>query len=62
MTRYARYSGNSHRKEHEATNWSDMNVDKIKKRLTAEAEEAKKAERSENRRLKRQENKKSCYQ
>ena len=62
MTRYARYSGNSHRQEHEATDWSDMkstDITKIQKRLATEAEDVKKAERSEGRRLKRQENKKS---
>jgi hypothetical protein len=59
MTRYARYNGNSHRKEHEGTEWSEMNVAKVKKRLTEEAEDLMKTERTENRRIKRQDNKKS---
>ena len=59
MTRYARYKGNSHRHEHEGTDWSDMNLSKMKAKLEEEAKAAHKIERSENRRLKRQENKKS---
>jgi len=59
MTRYARYKGNSHRHEHEGTDWNDMNLSKMKAKLEEEAKEAHKIERSENRRLKRQESKKN---
>lgn len=55
MTRYARFKGNSHRQEFEATNWEDMkNITKKK-----EEKDPSKVERTEKRRLKRQEDKKS---
>ena len=49
MTRYARYKGNTHRQEHEATEWTEM------KKSTTDKE---KVQRTENRRLKRQDDKK----
>ena len=49
MTRYARYKGNTHRQEHEATDWAEM------------TKKPNKIERTENRRLKRQEDKKGLH-
>ena len=57
MTRYARFKGNSHRQEFEATNWEDMK-DITKKK---EERDPSKVERSEKRRLKRQEDKKCMF-
>ena len=57
MTRYARFKGNSHRQEFEATNWEDMK-DITKKR---DHKDPSKVERSEKRRLKRQEDKKCMF-
>ena len=57
MTRYARFKGNSHRQEFEATNWEDMK-DITKKK---EEKDPSKVERSEKRRLKRQEDKKCMF-
>ena len=54
MTRYAKYKGNTHRQENEASSW--------KEQLSAAKEISKsKIERTEKRRLKRQEDKKGTF-
>ena len=54
MTRYAKYKGNTHRQENEATQWSEQ--------LSVAAQlNRSKIERTEKRRLKRQEDKKGFH-
>ena len=54
MTRYAKFKGNTHRQENEATSW--------KEQLSAAKQIDKaKVERTEKRRLKRQEDKKGTF-